>query len=102
VAAYPQQRQSGVTARHTLRSGASERLVRALVDAASRGLRTHCSDAGSQHLWLSEDEHERGQAVILCRGCPVFSPCGDAATANGERWGVWGGKDRVPPKPKAA
>jgi hypothetical protein len=93
------------TARRTLRITASARLVKALVNAASQGLRTHCSDAGSE-LWLSESEAERAHAARLCIGCPVLAECGAAATANGERWGVWGGKDftrssKPGPKPKA-
>jgi hypothetical protein len=74
---------------------ATKRLVRALVDLAARGLRTHCSDAGTSELWLSEHEGERAEAAILCIGCPVIQPCGEAAQANDERWGVWAGVDRT-------
>jgi hypothetical protein len=83
---------------------ASERLTRALVDTASRGLRAHCSDPTTSALWLSEDEPERAEAVRLCRGCPVIQPCRTAATANNETFGVFGGKDftRRPGKKKAA
>jgi hypothetical protein len=40
----------------------------------------------------------------LCAGCPVLVECGTAATANDERWGVWGGHDRTvrPGRPKKA
>ena len=83
---------------------ASERLLRALITIASRGLRTHCSDPGTSELWLSEHEAERREAARLCFGCPVLVECGAAATANDERWGVWAGRDftRRPRKRKQA
>jgi Transcription factor WhiB len=95
----------GTTARRAYRSAASERLVRALVDIASQGLRTHCSDAGAE-LWLSDSEADRAEAARLCIGCPVLAECGAAAAAHGEKFGVWGGVDRSPrgipgPRPKA-
>jgi hypothetical protein len=78
------------------RGGAeSEQLTRALINLAAEGRRTHCSDPGTSGLWLSEDEKERGEAARLCLGCPVFHPCGEAARARGERFGVWGGRDRT-------
>jgi hypothetical protein len=82
----------------------SERLLRALITIAARGQRTHCSDAGTGELWLSEHEPERAEAAKLCAGCPVLVECGTAATANDERWGVWGGHDRTvrPGRPKKA
>jgi hypothetical protein len=81
---------------------ASERLLRALITIASREQRTHCSDPGLSELWLSDHEPERAEAARLCIGCPVFVPCGQAAAANDERWGVWGGRDRSvrPGRPK--
>lgn len=83
---------------------ASERLLRALITTASKGLRTHCSDPGTSELWLSEHEPERAEAATLCAGCPVFFPCGQAAEAHDERFGVWGGRDftRRPGKKLAA
>ena len=69
--------------------------TRALVDLAARGLRTHCSDAETHHLWLSEEAHERAVAARLCRGCPALTECGEAAEARRERFGVWGGRDRT-------
>jgi Transcription factor WhiB len=83
---------------------ASDRLLRALITLAARGQRTHCSDAGSSEIWLSEHEPERAEAVKLCRGCPVIQPCGQAAEERDERWGVWGGVDRSirPGRKKAA
>jgi hypothetical protein len=94
------------TARRAVRAAAREQLVRALVEAAAKGPRTHCSDAGAE-LCLYESEADRAQAAILCRGCPVFGPCGDAAAANRENFRTWAGVDRtasgVPgPKPRIA
>jgi hypothetical protein len=74
---------------------ASERLTRALI-IASRGLRPHCSDPSTHGYWTSEREKERELAVRWCAGCPVLEPCGEAAEAVGERWGVRGGVDRTP------
>jgi hypothetical protein len=80
-----------------------DRLTRALVDAASAGLRPNCSDPPSRHLWLSEHEGERREAARLCAGCAVFGPCGTAAEARQERFGVWAGVDRTKaPGKKAA
>jgi Transcription factor WhiB len=72
-----------------------DKLTRALVQAAADGLRPHCSDPPSRHLWLSEFEGERREAARLCGGCPVFRPCDQAAEARQERFGVWGGRDRT-------
>jgi hypothetical protein len=44
---------------------ASDRLTMALINAASQGLRPHCSDPTSHHLWLSDHEAERQVAVML-------------------------------------
>lgn len=38
---------------------ASERFIKALIDLAARGLRTHCSEPEIHHLWLSEVDAER-------------------------------------------
>jgi hypothetical protein len=80
---------------------AGDRLTRALIDAAAAGLRPHCSDVGSW-MWLDEDPAFRREAARRCHGCPVFEPCGTAAEARQERFGVWGGRDRtVTPGKKA-
>jgi Transcription factor WhiB len=82
----------------------TDQLTRALIDAAAKGLRPHCSDAGSHHLWLSDHEADRAIAVRLCRHCPVETVCRDTAEQRDERWGVWGGVDRSirPGRPKKA
>jgi hypothetical protein len=81
---------------------ASERLLRALITIASQEQRTHCSDPGLSELWLSDHEPERAEAARLCTGCPVLRPCRQAAEAQDERFGVWGGIDRSirPGRPK--
>ena len=73
---------------------AHDRLTRALVAIAARGLRTHCSDVELHSYWLSDDQQEREVAARLCRGCPVLSPCGDVGQY--EHFGVFGGVDRSP------
>jgi hypothetical protein len=69
----------------------SDQLTRALLDMASRGLRTHCSDPSLSELWLSEHEAERAEAVKLCRGCPVLLECREVGKY--QTWGVFGGRD---------
>jgi hypothetical protein len=76
---------------------AGERFIRALVDLGAKDLRTHCSDAGTHNLWLSDDWGERREATKLCGGCPVLDQCGAAGKAWGVTWGVWGGKDLSKP-----
>jgi hypothetical protein len=61
---------------------ASARLVKALIDLAARGLRTHCSDPATAHLWLSDHEAERAQAARLCNGCLVALECWGASVAT--------------------
>ena len=72
---------------------ASDRFTRALLDLAAAGLRTHCSDPTTHHLWLSEHDNERATAVMLCDRCPVLTVCLQTAEQRDERWGVWGGRD---------
>jgi Transcription factor WhiB len=68
-------------------------LTLALLGLAELGLRTHCSDPASHHLWLSERDAERATAVMLCDHCPILTVCRDTAEQRQETWGVWGGKD---------
>lgn len=69
-------------------------LTRSLIQAASRGLRPHCSQPETHSYWTSEHEGERAHAALWCTGCPVWVECGEAAEANDERHGVWAGVDR--------
>jgi hypothetical protein len=68
---------------------ATERLTMALMNSAARGLRPHCSDPETSHIWLSEHAEERARAARLCAGCPVELECWDAARARDKRFGVW-------------
>lgn len=72
-----------------------ELLTRALVTLASRGGRPRCGDWSDRDLWTSDVAEERAHAVAMCAGCPVLTECGEAARANDERFGVWGGADRT-------
>jgi Transcription factor WhiB len=73
---------------------ASDKLTIALLTIASQGLKVHCGQPETHHYWTSEYEAERRLAQLACDGCPVGRPCGEAAEANDERWGVWNGVDR--------
>jgi hypothetical protein len=44
---------------------ATDQLTHALLNLGAQGLRTHCSDPASHHMWLSEHEDERATAVML-------------------------------------
>jgi hypothetical protein len=81
---------------------ASERLTKALINVAAQGLRVHCSDPITSHLWLSEHPAERAEAARLCQGCPVEIECWVASVARNERWGVWAGIDRSPSRSAVA
>lgn len=90
-----------MTATHIRAGAASDALTRALVNAASRGIRPRCGDYETSYLWLSEDAGERMRAQRLCHGCPVMDPC--AVVGAHQRFGVWGGRDYTrPPGKKAA
>jgi len=77
------------TAKHA--SQASEALTRALLDAASRGVRPRCGDYETSHWFLSDHEGERAQAALLCAGCCVLSECD--AVGQHQRFGVFGGRN---------
>lgn len=42
-------------------------------------------------LFFSEEPADIRAALRLCRSCPVQQPCYEAAMANREYFGVWGG-----------
>jgi hypothetical protein len=79
---------------------AGERLTKALGDLARLGVFPNCGDPSTGWMWLSEQAQDRAQAVKLCRGCPIFRECGEAASAQRERFGVWSGQDRTRPPGK--
>jgi hypothetical protein len=74
---------------------ATRNLTQALVNMASRGLSTPCSDLAIRDYWCSDLEMERKQAARWCVewDCPVLQPCLEAGIANDERWSVYGGRD---------
>ena len=39
------------------------------------------------------DTETEAQAVAICAVCPVRAACYDRAAQNGERWGIWGGRN---------
>src|SRR5687768_14584629 len=92
---------ANMTTTRLLSSEANDQLTVALINAASQGLRPHCSDAGSW-LWLSEDPADRRLAAAMCSGCPVFEPCDEVG--QHQHFGTWGGVDRTvrPGRPKKA
>jgi len=65
----------------------------ALITLTADGRRSICTDTAVEDLFLSEDATERSLATQLCRLCPVQAECLAAAIANGERFGVFGGRD---------
>jgi hypothetical protein len=79
-----------------------DKLTRALIDAASRGLRSNCSQPEVKHLCTSEYDSDRAIAALACHGCVVWAECGEAAEARQETWGVWQAKDysRRPGRPR--
>jgi hypothetical protein len=72
---------------------ANDKLTMALLNAASRGDKIPCSDYSIAYLFLSESEQERKLAALACHSCPVFDPCGEAADANQEVFGVRAARD---------
>jgi WhiB family redox-sensing transcriptional regulator len=52
--------------------------------------RALCATADPMEFMSGAD----GNAPVMCLRCPVMRECGDEATANDERVGVWGGLDR--------
>jgi Transcription factor WhiB len=82
-----------MTTTRILSGEASLRLTRALIDAATVGVRPRCGDGETSYLFLSEDEHDREQAVRMCSGCIVHAECGEVGRF--QSFGVFGGRDRT-------
>lgn len=70
---------------------------RARAAAADPTWRTHaaCRDLGPA---LFYDEERATEAFEICDACPVRRQCSMTAAANYEQHGVWGGKQRRPPR----
>jgi len=79
---------------------AAEQLTRALVVLATEGRRPRCGEPGGHEMWCSDDATDRAQAARWCTGCLVLLECGSAADEQGERFGVFGGRDRTVVTPK--
>jgi hypothetical protein len=78
-----------------------DKLTRALINAAARGVRPRCGDYETSYLWLSEDAGERQLAALMCAGCAVLQECDEVG--QHQRFGTWAGTDRtVRPGPKKA
>ena len=45
-------------------------------------------------VFAAAEKARAGEAVRICRYCPVTAECGEAAGAQRERWGIWAGEDR--------
>lgn len=54
--------------------------------------RAACSGMDTE-IFYSNASHDRAIAEQACWECPVQEACRDAAVANGERYGIWGGYD---------
>jgi hypothetical protein len=76
---------------------ATQQLHLKLVSLAKQKLYPNC--ATDSHLWLSDFEAERAEAVRRCGGCVVLLECDAAADEHGEKYYVFGGRDRTR-KPK--
>ena len=78
---------------------AQEILSRALVSLLNRGAAPPCrADKATLNCWTSDDPDERQWAAWRCAPCTILDACHAAADESGERWGVWAGVDRTPPK----
>lgn len=52
----------------------------------------HTGNSGITALFFSEELADIAAARAICAGCPVATPCLEAALARREPWGVWGGQ----------
>ena len=75
------------------RDTAEERLSRALVALADRGVRPPCAELLGADLWLSDSHDDRAEAAVWCVGCAVFTECAEAAGEFRPTFGVWAGRD---------
>jgi hypothetical protein len=68
-----------------------DRLTRALINAAARGVRPRCGDYETSYMWLSEDAPDRQLAALMCVGCVVLDPCREVGRY--QTFGVYGAVD---------
>jgi hypothetical protein len=69
-------------------------LAASLLETTLAGVAPPCTGPQSD-LWTDEAASRRAIAARLCRGCPVFAACAEAAEAVHEQWHVWAGVDRT-------
>lgn len=77
-----------MTATYMRAGEAGERLTRALVNAAARGVRPRCGDYETSYMWLSEDPAERARAALMYSGCPILQPCTEVVGINASACGL--------------
>lgn len=74
--------------------GAFLALLGALAKLDRQGRTTPCQLAPDE--WWSDSADDRARAAAACGLCPVRRLCANYATAQRERAGVFGGRDRTP------
>lgn len=74
--------------------GEARRLLLDMLDAlADLGDQTPCQRAPT--FFTSDHAAERASAAAEWSACPLSGACGRYADSAGERWRVWGGRDRT-------
>ena len=66
---------------------------------AIRSLNDHGIDVPCINRWdlfTADDRASRLMAELMCASCPILAECGAEADSRGERFGVYGGRDRTP------
>jgi len=82
------------------RMTAAEVFGQALLEIAEQGRATPCQGR-RRDRWTSDRAEERLWAASVCvgLGCAVLLQCRAVADEQGEKFGVWAGRDRTPPQP---
>lgn len=64
-----------------------------LLDRTANHLQPKCKGQPEKYTdYTGESIPTDVEAAKLCAGCPLLAPCGNAAAARREGWGVWGGQ----------
>jgi hypothetical protein len=89
-----------ITRRLRAEAQASDALTRALINAASRGVRPRCGDGEVAWMFLDESPQTRAIAATYCHGCVVWSECDEVGRY--QTFGAYASKDRTvrPGRPK--
>lgn len=72
---------------------ADQALGVAIRNLDASGLQPVCRAWPGGGPWLSEVGSLRQIAQRWCQGCPLLTPCNDAANVGRVSFGVWGGRD---------